>query len=72
MENKNNVLLEVDHLVVQYETNVGTVEAVNDVSFALGKGETLGLVGETGAGKTTHDESHGGCVVDRPFCFEDR
>ena len=53
MENNREVLLEVKDLVVQYQTNVGTVEAVNDVSFSIGKGETLGLVGETGAGKTT-------------------
>ena len=45
--------LEVKDLVVKYVTQDGTVNAVNGVSFALDKGETLGLVGETGAGKTT-------------------
>ena len=50
---KNNVLLEVKDLVVQYVTSDETVEAVNGVSFTLNKGEALGLVGETGAGKTT-------------------
>ena len=46
-------LLEVSNLTVHYVTSDGTVKAVNDISFALEKGETLGLVGETGAGKTT-------------------
>mgnify|MGYP005872259801 CR=1 FL=1 len=45
--------LEVKNLVIHYETDVGIVEAVNSVSFDLDRGETLGLVGETGAGKTT-------------------
>lgn len=46
-------LLEVNDLVVEYDTDESVVHAVNHVSFRLGKGETLGLVGETGAGKTT-------------------
>lgn len=46
-------LLSVKNLSVIYKTDMETVYAVNDVSFSLKKGETLGLVGETGAGKTT-------------------
>ena len=47
-------LLEVEDLTIYYITNdAGTCKAVNHMSFSLGKGETLGLVGETGAGKTT-------------------
>lgn len=46
-------VVEIEHLVVHYETDDGVVEAVNNVSFCIGKGESLGLVGETGAGKTT-------------------
>lgn len=46
-------LLEVNNLVVEYVTSEETVQAVNDISFTLEKGECLGLVGETGAGKTT-------------------
>jgi peptide/nickel transport system ATP-binding protein len=46
-------LLEVKNLSIQYKTDLETVYAVNDISFSLEEGETLGLVGETGAGKTT-------------------
>ena len=44
--------LEIKDLTIHYITRSGTVRAVNNVSFSIGKGETLGLVGETGAGKT--------------------
>lgn len=54
MENiTNSPLLEVRDLSVEYHTDMETVYAVNHVSFSLEKGKTLGLVGETGAGKTT-------------------
>ena len=48
----NNVL-EIRDLVIQYKTRKGVVEAVNGINLDIKKGETLGLVGETGAGKTT-------------------
>lgn len=48
-----NTVLEVKNLSIQYQTDLETVYAVNDISFSLDEGETLGLVGETGAGKTT-------------------
>ncbi|MEG1925662.1 MAG: ABC transporter ATP-binding protein [Ruthenibacterium sp.] len=50
---QNKPLVEIRDLVVHYETQEGVVEAVNNVSFSIEKGEILGLVGETGAGKTT-------------------
>lgn len=49
----NSDFLEVKNLNVIYTSDGSVIHAVNNVSFSLKKGETLGLVGETGAGKTT-------------------
>ncbi|MCI8764158.1 MAG: ABC transporter ATP-binding protein [Lachnospiraceae bacterium] len=46
-------LLEIEDLKVEYITDSGVVHAVNGVSFGLDHGEIIGIVGETGAGKTT-------------------
>lgn len=46
-------LLEVKNLRVQFDTSDGTVKALNGINISLDEGMTLGLVGETGAGKTT-------------------
>ena len=46
-------LLDIRGLYTQYNTDEDTVYSVNDLSLSLGRGRTLGLVGETGAGKTT-------------------
>ena len=46
-------MLEVRDLEVIYKTDLETVRAVNGISFSLDKGEILGIIGETGAGKTT-------------------
>jgi peptide/nickel transport system ATP-binding protein len=46
-------LLEVEGLSTVYQTERGAVRAVQDVSFGIDKGEVLGIVGESGCGKTT-------------------
>lgn len=59
MENKNDVILEVKNLCKYFPANKGLfskksfVKAVDNVSFTIKRGETLGLVGESGCGKTT-------------------
>lgn len=52
MENTNNIL-DIKDLEVIYKTEDGVVKAVNGINIQLEKGKTIGLVGETGAGKTT-------------------
>jgi oligopeptide transport system ATP-binding protein len=59
--NQNNVLIRLENLSKHFSINrgiiiqrqIGAVKAVDDVSFSIRKGETLGLVGESGCGKTT-------------------
>ncbi|MGN1025378.1 MAG: ABC transporter ATP-binding protein [Faecousia sp.] len=51
--NKEENLISVRDLTIHYFTDDGVVKAVNGIDFDINKGETLGLVGETGAGKTT-------------------
>lgn len=49
----NNTLLSVKNLKKYFDAGKGTLHAVDDVSFDINKGETLGLVGESGCGKST-------------------
>ncbi|SMC20859.1 oligopeptide transport system ATP-binding protein [Clostridium acidisoli DSM 12555] len=52
--NSNDILIEVKNLKKYFNVGPGaTLKAVDDVSFVIKKGETLGLVGESGCGKTT-------------------
>ena len=46
-------ILEVENLKMYYHTSKGLVKAINDISFKIKKGETLGIVGESGCGKTS-------------------
>ena len=48
-----NNLLEIKNLKVTYSTSEGVVEAVNGIDLNVRRGEAVGLIGETGAGKTT-------------------
>lgn len=50
---KQEYLLEIKDLTVQYVTEGEVAHAVNNITLSIPKGKTLGLVGETGAGKTT-------------------
>lgn len=46
-------LLEVNHIKKYFKTNKGMLHAVDDVTFSINRGETLGVVGESGCGKST-------------------
>ena len=50
---RENIILEIKDLEIVFDTQDGIVHALNGVSLCLEEGKTLGLVGETGAGKTT-------------------
>lgn len=65
-ENAKNPILDIKDLRVEYDTDEGVVYAVNGVSLSIGRKKTLGLVGETGAGKTTTALSILNLVPDPP------
>ena len=49
----SEILLKIDDLSIEYRTDLETVKAVNNISLDVKSGRTLGIVGETGAGKST-------------------
>ena len=53
MGKRDDIILSVNDLAIEYRTDLETVYAVNGISFSIKRGETLGIVGETGAGKTS-------------------
>ena len=53
MSNQQERLIEINHLKKYFKVKKGMLHAVDDVSFYINKGETLGLVGESGCGKST-------------------
>jgi len=79
MANDTGKLLNISDLSIHFFVESGTVHAVNDLNFTLEPGETIGLVGETGAGKTTTAlgimqlvQTPPGLVVDGKIEFEGR
>jgi len=77
--NNTDNLLEIEDLSIHFFVEEGTVTAVNDLTFSIKAGETIGLVGETGAGKTTTAlgimslvQSPPGMVVNGKILFEGR
>ena len=58
-------ILEIKNLRVDYQTDDALVHALNDVNLKMEKGKTLGLVGETGAGKTTLAKCNMGILPQR-------
>ncbi len=53
LRDRDDIVLRVENLVVNFNVGGQVVQAVSDISFDLARGETLGLVGESGCGKTT-------------------
>ena len=58
-------LIEVENLTLKFKTDEGLITAVDNVSFALDKGEVMGLVGESGSGKSRDRQ-----IADAPECPE--
>ena len=48
----NDIMLDIKNLTIHYSTEGGVVHAVEGLNLTVGRGESLGFVGETGAGKS--------------------
>jgi peptide/nickel transport system ATP-binding protein len=55
---ERDILLEIRDLAVEYHTDEAIIYAINHINLSVKKGETIGLVGETGAGKNVHRAQH--------------
>ncbi|RPI93393.1 MAG: ABC transporter ATP-binding protein, partial [Chloroflexi bacterium] len=60
------ILMEVKNLKTEFHTEEGVVHAVNGISYPLHEGETLGVVGESGCGKSVHALSIMGLIPQPP------
>ncbi len=75
MENTNNLLVEVKNLKTHFFMNQGVVKAVDGVNLSIKRGKTLGIVGESGCGKSVTARSilriveHPGRIVDGEILF---
>lgn len=63
---ENEVLMDVKHLKTQFKTDEGIVNAVNGISFRLNRRESLGIVGESGCGKSVTNLSLMGLIPQPP------
>ena len=62
-------LLQVENLKVKYHTRDGILTAIRDVSFQVDPGEIVGVVGESGCGKSTdRDDGHAAPAAQRRDC----
>jgi oligopeptide transport system ATP-binding protein len=67
----NKVLLEINNLKTRFYTEDGVVQAVNGISYQMKEGEILGVVGESGCGKSVHALSIMGLIPDPPGKIDD-
>ncbi len=63
-------LLSIEGLTLSFQTHKGSVRALDNLSFSLEKGEILGIVGESGCGKSLTAQSIMGLVKTPPGCIE--
>ena len=66
MENTNNVLVDIQDLKVQFFLHEGTVHALDGVSFQIRQGKTLGIIGESGSGKSVTAQAIMGIIPSPP------
>lgn len=71
MQNNTNSLLEVKNLKVSFHTGNGKVRAINDISFSIDKGKILGIVGESGCGKSVTSLSIMGLLPPKTSIIEE-
>ena len=62
------MLLQVENLAVSFSTYRGRVKAVRDVSFSVDEGKTIGIVGESGCGKSVTAHAIMGLLPQDTFC----
>ena len=70
MKNQNDVLVEVEDLSVHFYLHEGIVRAVNGVSFTIRHGQTLGVIGESGSGKSVSAQALMGILPMPPAKLE--